>query len=221
MSAHECIGCGQGGERKPGTPGTWFRYDWMKQDISSGYFVICEPCVDRAVKACFGEHGEAGDDLAKLKLHHAMEVEKIQAVLVRLRVDLERTKWQREEAQREQYRAQELDKELARVTAQRDALTQQIDAEELDRKNWTWALQQLAAGHKVTHPLLSRPGCDGSVVKLGDAPSGPIYEVDSGCRYRTLTTESTWLELEHRAQGSRGWSIVKPESHGLIEHPKR
>jgi len=56
MSAHECIGCGQGGAKKPGSLGAYYWFDWLpreKWSPESRYFVICEDCLDRAAKAMF------------------------------------------------------------------------------------------------------------------------------------------------------------------------
>lgn len=54
MSAHECIGCGQGGAKNPGKPGTWYWFEWLPRDkCSEQYLVLCERCMERAAKAMF------------------------------------------------------------------------------------------------------------------------------------------------------------------------
>lgn len=80
---------------------------------------------------------------------------------------------------------------------------------------WPWALEQLAAGHKVTHPILQgssrMPGeVGGWIEKIGEGPRGTLYEIhESYCYSRVLESENGWLDLANKARQSIGWTVCK------------
>lgn len=80
---------------------------------------------------------------------------------------------------------------------------------------WPWALEQLAAGHKVTHPILQgssrMPGEGGGwIEKIGEGPRGTLYEIhESYCFSRVLDSENGWQELASKSRMSIGWTVCK------------
>lgn len=99
--------------------------------------------------------------------------------------------------------------EIEKLKAENAALTAQIAALSTKEHGWAWALEQLAAGKKVTHDIISHPDLAGWIEKIGDGPQGPIYEVHDGyCWSRLMTSDGGWKELVHHAKTSTGWRVL-------------
>ena len=85
----------------------------------------------------------------------------------------------------------------------------------LKEHGWPWALEQLAAGHKVTHPILQgssmMPGeVGGWIEKIGEGPRGTLDEShDTYCYSRVLDSENGWRDLANKARQSIGWTVCK------------
>lgn len=86
-------------------------------------------------------------------------------------------------------------------------------------RDWAWALAQVNAGQRVTHPRVQSSPEDtrGHVRKVGvflvNGVETPVYEILEGnCLYEKLTTDSyTWKKFVHQAQKTHGWEIIPDE----------
>lgn len=105
--------------------------------------------------------------------------------------------------------------ELREVVAQNIRIFEEWKILTTKEHGWPWALEQLAAGHKVTHPILQgssrMPGeVGGWIEKIGEGPRGTLYEIhESYCYSRVLESESGWLDLANKARQSIGWTVCK------------
>lgn len=94
------------------------------------------------------------------------------------------------------------------------ALKMELAALTTKEHGWPWALEQLAAGHKVTHPILQgsskMPSEVGWIEKIGEGPRGTLYEIhESYCFSRVLDSENGWQELASKSRMSIGWAVCK------------
>ena len=105
--------------------------------------------------------------------------------------------------------------ELREVVAQNIRIFEEWKILTTKEHGWPWALEQLAAGHKVTHPILQgssrMPGeVGGWIEKIGEGPRGTLYEIhESYCYSRVLESENGWLDLANKARQSIGWTVCK------------
>lgn len=113
--------------------------------------------------------------------------------------------------------------QIAELEAEKTSLIDELKALKADHdavlhqaRGWPWALEQLAAGHKVTHPILTTdPDRPGWIEKIGAGPKGNIYEIhESYCYSRALESENAWQGLVNQARKSVGWAVLPPSQAG-------
>lgn len=107
--------------------------------------------------------------------------------------------------------ARSMQEEVVALKSQQDALTAQLRILSTKERGWPWALEQLAAGHKVTHPILSSdPERPGWIEKLGSGPRGTLYEIHESYTYmRVMESEDLWVSMTNKARQSIGWAVLK------------
>lgn len=111
--------------------------------------------------------------------------------------------------------ARDLTDELARLKAKYTELSARYTDLARKEHGWPWALEQLAAGHKVTHPILQGSSkmpseVGGWIEKIGEGPRGTLYEIhESYCFSRVLDSENGWQELASKSRMSIGWTVCK------------
>lgn len=90
-------------------------------------------------------------------------------------------------------------------------------------RDFAWALDQIHAGKKVTHPLLSKTTGGGEIitgyiVQVGtmsqDGNETPVYSIKEGYGVyeRVFPSESTWRDIVARARKTYGWEIYQDPS---------
>lgn len=130
----------------------------------------------------------------------------------RCRDEEHKTKVAAQEMQRKLLaRVEELEHSNRSLLGEKTALAGQLRALSTKERGWPWALEQLAAGHKVTHPILSSdPERPGWIEKLGTGPRGTLYEIHESYTYmRVMDSEDAWGSMANKARQSIGWAVLK------------